>query len=256
MKKFYSLTIGWFYPDLMSTYGDRGNIIVLQKRLQLRGIKTTIKKISIYDSSEIIKKCDLFFMGGAQDRQQEIVNRDLLKQKGKFLIKAIEKDIPALFICGAYQFMGRYYKTAEGVKLQGLGLFDIYTENPGTYAKRLIGDVIIEPNDSIFKKNKPVFFVGFENHGGRTYLFDQKRAFAKVIKGYGNNGIDKTEGFIYHNAIGTYLHGPILPKNPELTDWLLQKALEIKYKEQISLKKITDFFSESAKKTILRRFSV
>ena len=256
MKALYSLNIGWFYPDLMSTYGDRGNIIVLAKRSQFKGIKTSIKKISIYDSPEVIKNCDLFFMGGAQDRQQEIVNRDLLKKKGKLLIEAIEKNIPALFICGAYQFMGKYYKTAEGVKLQGLGLFDIYTENPGTDTKRLIGDVVIEPSDFIFKNNKPTFFVGFENHGGRTYLFDKTRAFAKVIKGYGNNGHDKTEGFVYHNAIGTYLHGPILTKNPELADWLLQKALEIKYKKQIILKKTTDFFSEAARKTILQRFGL
>lgn len=131
MKKNLSLTIGWFYPDLMSTYGDRGNIIVLEKRAQWQGLKTEIKRISLNDPPDVVKKVDLIFMGGAQDRQQEIVNRDLLKEKGKLLIEAVEKNIPALFICGAYQFMGKYYLTADGKKLKGLGLFDLYTEKIG-----------------------------------------------------------------------------------------------------------------------------
>lgn len=223
MKHDVSLTIGWFYPDLMSTYGDRGNIIVLTKRAEWRGIKVVVERISIEDKPEIIERCDLLFMGGAQDQQQEIVNRNLAKEKGNLLIDAIQSNVPALFICGAYQFMGKYYLTADGKKLKGLGLFDLYTENPGLHVKRLIGNIVVQP---FSVRNQSAVFVGFENHGGRTYLSDKNMAFAKVIKGYGNNGNDGTEGILYHNAIGTYLHGPILPKNHGLADWFIEKALE------------------------------
>jgi CobQ-like glutamine amidotransferase family enzyme len=185
-------------------------------------------------------------MGGAQDTQQEIVNKDLFERKGNTLRKLIGDSVPGLFICGAYQFLGRYYKTAEGKKLPGLEIFPSYTENPGEKHKRLISNIIIEKN-----KEK---YVGFENHGGRTYLDDPQTAFGTVIKGFGNNGTDKTEGIIFKNSIGTYLHGPILPKNPTLTDWFIQKALERKYDEKIDLKELNDFLEHKAKNTILSRF--
>jgi CobQ-like glutamine amidotransferase family enzyme len=207
MKK-HALTIGWLYPELMSTYGDRGNIIVLTRRCEWRDIKISLEKISIGTNVDSLKKVDLLFMGGAQDTQQEIVNKDLFERKGNTLRKLIGDSVPGLFICGAYQFLGRYYKTAEGKKLPGLEIFPSYTENPGEKHKRLISNIIIEKN-----KEK---YVGFENHGGRTYLDDPQTAFGTVIKGFGNNGTDKTEGIIFKNSIGTYLHGPILPKNPTL----------------------------------------
>ncbi len=179
----YKLNIVWLYPDLMSTYGDRGNIITLQKRCEWRDIETDLLNITIGTPKEELEKADLIFMGGAQDTQQEIVNEDLFKNKGKILKDLIEKNIPGLFICGAYQFLGKYYKTADGKKLEGMGLFPLYTENPGENAERLIGNIIIERDGSRF--------VGFENHGGRTYLENKSLSFAKVVKGYGNNGEDK-----------------------------------------------------------------
>src|SRR3990167_10891965 len=109
----YSLTIGWLYPDLMNTYGDRGNIIVLQKRAQWRGISVQLEQIFVSTNYELITKCDLLFMGGAQDQQQEIVSRDLKETKGKILKEKIEEGTPGLYICGAYQFLGKYYKTAD-----------------------------------------------------------------------------------------------------------------------------------------------
>jgi len=260
----YKLTIGWLYPDLMSTYGDRGNIIVLQKRCEWRSIDVEIKRIGLDTKSNEIELCDLLFMGGAQDKQQEIVNKDLLDNKGKHLKFAIEKGTPGLFICGAYQFMGKYYRTAEGAIIKGLSIFDIHTENPGENHKRLIGNIVVKIHDSLFMIHDS-YLVGFENHGGRTYLGENVKSLGEVIAGYGNNGNlpseasakdgDKTEGIIYKNSIGTYMHGPILPKNPELADHLIKKALEIKYKKEIALDSIDNRLEIKAKEAIVRRYS-
>lgn len=250
-KNNLSLTIGWLYPDLMSTYGDRGNIIVLTKRSELRGIKVEVKKITIENDKKELLDSDLIFMGGAQDQQQEIVNRDLLDNKGENLKLMINKDVPGLFICGAYQFLGKYYKAADGTIINGLSIFDLYTENPGSDKKRLIGDIIIKTKEF---GHEETTLVGFENHGGRTYLGEKVRPFAFVVYGFGNNGQDKTEGIIYKNAVGSYLHGPILSKNPELADFLIEKALLNKYKKSIRLEKIDDRLEIAAKKTILKRY--
>lgn len=241
----YKLNIAWLYPDLMNTYGDRGNIITLQKRCEWREIETEILTITINTPKDELEKADLIFMGGAQDTQQEIVSEDLFKNKGKILKVLIENEIPGLFICGAYQFLGKYYKTADGKRLDGLGLFPLYTENPGEDVERLIGNIVIE--------NERTQIVGFENHGGRTYLESKNLAFAKVIKGHGNNGKDSTEGIKYKNAIGTYLHGPLLPKNPEIADSLIKKALELKFGEKIELEKLDDLLEKKAQDFILNR---
>ena len=242
------LNIGWLYSDLMSTYGDRGNIITLNYRIKARNIKPVIHKISVNEPADLIANMDIIFMGGAQDRQQEIVNSDLKNNKGKFLKKAIENGVSGLFVCGAYQFLGKYYKAADGTIIDGLNVFDLYTENPGINFPRCIGNIIIE--SKLFPK---IRLIGFENHGGRTYLHDKKLAFAKVVKGYGNNGKDKTEGIFYKNSFGTYLHGPILPKNPELADYLIRKALERKYGEKIKLKKIDNYWENKARDYVMDR---
>ncbi|MCS6956450.1 MAG: hypothetical protein NZM02_01195, partial [Patescibacteria group bacterium] len=163
-NKKYFLNIGWLYPDLMNTYGDRGNIIALSYRIKKRGIKCNILKISVSDNPSLINEADILFMGGAQDKQQEIVNKDLLEEKGKYLKNKIEDYTSGLYVCGAYQFLGKYYKAADGKIIKGLGIFDLYTESPGINAKRLICDIVTQP--FLFKS----FFVGFENHTGRTYL--------------------------------------------------------------------------------------
>jgi CobQ-like glutamine amidotransferase family enzyme len=245
----YSLTIGWLYPDLMSTYGDRGNIIVLQKRAEWRGIKVKVVPIGIDSGHLSLVNCQLLFMGGAQDTQQEIASQDLLHTKGRTLLKMIEDGIPGLYICGAYQFLGKHYRTADNKKLPGLGIFPLFTENPGEKHPRLIGNIVIEPK--VDRLAQPL--IGFENHGGRTHLEDKSMALGTVVNGFGNNGEDKTEGIIYKNSFGTYLHGPILPKNPQLADLLLTFALEKKYEKKFSLSPLNDSIEQKAREEILKR---
>jgi CobQ-like glutamine amidotransferase family enzyme len=250
MKDNLSLMIGWLYPNLMSTYGDRGNVIALQKRCEWRNIKTEIKRVGIKSTNEDLASCDLLMMGGAQDMQQEVVAADLIKKKQTF--KAlIEKGIPGLYICGGFQYLGQYYKTAEGNKLKQLGILDMHTENPGT--RRLIGNIAIDASKLFGEKT---IVVGFENHGGRTILGKNIQSLGKVVKGFGSNELAKEEGAVYKNSIGTYLHGPILPKNPKLTDWLIQKALEKKYGKKVVLEKLDDSLENEARLTIVKRLSI
>jgi len=252
----YKLTIGWLYPELMSTYGDRGNIIVLQKRCEWRGIKAEVLKLDIGFDPKQLALCDLFFMGGAQDRQQQIVASDLIKKR-KVLQERIEDGIPGLYICGAYQFLGKYYKEADRTIIKGLDILDLYTENPGLNSPRLIGDIAIKIlNTKYLIRDTTV--VGFENHGGRTYLGQGVKPFGRVIKGFGNNGQDGTEGAIYRNSFGTYLHGPILPKNPEFADYLIKLALEKKYgvSPTITLSPLNDFLEQHARKSVLLEFNL
>ena len=246
----YKLNIGWLYPELMSTYGDQGNIISLQRRSTLRNIEVSLIKLDLGFDKKELEKCDLLFMGGAQDRQQEIVAKDI-KEKASILSRIIKNGIPGLYICGAYQFLGKYYKDANELIIKGLGIIDAYTENLGD--KRLIGNILIKPEVKSLEK---ITFVGFENHGGRTFLGKNIKPFGRVIKGFGNNGKDKTEGAIYKNSICSYLHGPILPKNPELCDYLIKTALEKKYKKKIVLKELDNNLEKKARKTIAQRLKV
>lgn len=240
------LTIGWIYPKLMNVYGDRGNVITLQKRCEWRDIEVEIKYLDAPLSEEDLEKCDLLMMGGAQDEQQEIVSDDL-KKKNKVLKSAIEKGIPGLYVCGAYQFLGNYYKESDGTEIHGLGIFDLHTINPGN--ERLIGNLAVQ-TDFVGK------LIGFENHGGRTYLGKNIKPLGTVASGFGNNGEDKTEGAVYKNSIGTYFHGPILPKNPELADYLIKTSLKVRYKEDFELKKLDDSIAENARKVIAKRLSI
>lgn len=245
----YSLVIGWLYPELMNTYGDRGNIIALSKRCNWRKIKTEVLMLNIgFDKSDL-KRCDLILMGGAQDTQQEAVSKDLFGKK-EILKSLIQSGTPGLYICGAYQFLGNYYKEANGNKIKGLGIFDLYSENPGENIQRLIGN-------AAFKSDLIDYtLIGFENHGGRTYLGKNIAFFGKVVKGFGNNGKDGLEGAVYKNSFGTYLHGPILPKNPKFADYLIQKALELKYKSNIELERLDDTLETQARLVIAKRLSI
>lgn len=258
----YSLKVGWLYPDLMSTYGDRGNIIVLRKRCEWRGIHVEVVSLNERFDIKLLNDIDILFMGGAQDTEQEIVAKDFNQARIDAIKRKVANGTPGLYVCGAYQFLGKYYKDAEGHKIKGLGIFDLYTEHPGEKKERLIGNIVIQA-DGLWQianglnhtqyatRHEPV--VGFENHGGRTYLGKDFKPFGKVIKGFGNNGEDRQEGAIYENSIGTYLHGPILPKNPEIADWLIEKALERKYKKKIKLQVLDDSLSQKAKGAILSR---
>lgn len=247
-----SLNIGWLYHDLMSIYGDRGNIICLQKRCEARGIKVTINKISLETPTSDLENSDLLFMGGSQDSEQVVVSADLKKGKGAVLSRMVEDGVPGLYICGAYQLLGKYYKEADGRILDGLGVFDLYTENPGLGRKRLIGNVVAKLNIELLVKNSNLkTLVGFENHGGRTYLGSKMKPLATVLKGFGNNGEDGVEGAVYKNSIGSYFHGPILPKNPHLADFLIAKSLTKKYAREISLSQIDDSLSLRAHQSVL-----
>ena len=268
----YKLTIGWLYPELMSTYGDRGNIICLQKRCEWRGIGVEVERLDLGFKIDDLRSCDLLFMGGAQDTQQKIVSQDFSKEKIKALKDMVEAGIPGLYICGAYQFLGKYYKEANGKIIDGLGILDIYTENPGK-DQRLIGNIAIQA-DVIANKvkqsqingiasssttphnDKKNYLVGFENHGGRTYLGNNVKSLGKVLAGFGNNGEDQTEGVVYKNSFGSYLHGPILPKNPYFSDLFIKLALEKKHKKSISLSPLDDSLEHQAHKTIANSLGI
>jgi lipid II isoglutaminyl synthase (glutamine-hydrolysing) len=255
------LSIGWLYPNLMSTYGDRGNVICLQRRCQWREIEVKIVPLDRDTSPETFQEVDIIVGGGAQDRQQEIVMRDLQGEKALALQQKLENDTPGVFTCGSPQLLGHYYEPALGQQIKGLGLLDLVSKHPGVDAPRCIGNVVFEITATPLAQelttiwqDKPLV-VGFENHGGRTYL-NSVQPLGKVITGYGNNGEDGFEGAFYHNAIATYAHGPLLAKNPFITDWLLKKALENRYQKSITLSKLDDSLAIAARKAMLQRFDL
>ena len=225
----------------MNIYGDTGNIICLTKRCEWRGIDVEVKNISIGDDLKV-KECDLFFFGGGQDQAQNEVARDL-KSKADVLRKEVERGVPLLSICGGYQLLGEYYQPFEGARLQGAGIFPVYTKASND---RMIGNIII---NSEFGK-----LVGFENHSGKTYLKGDAQSLGKVLRGFGNNGNDKNEGCLYRNAIGCYMHGSLLPKNPILADWLIKKALKVKYQKEIVLKSLDDGLENKAHDFVASKF--
>ena len=205
------------------------------------------------DANEL-KKVDFIFGGGAQDREQEIVMRDLHTKKGEILKQRIEHGVPALFVCGSPQLMGNYYEPGFGKQIKGLGIFDMESRHPGLNKQRLIGNIVAKIANPIDIADTVI--AGFENHGGRTILGKNAKPFAKVIKGFGNNGEDGTEGVVYKNAIGCYFHGPFLPKNPQVADYLIKKALEIKYKKEVILEPLDDTLEKKALHAIAHRLDV
>lgn len=235
------LNICHLYPDLLNVYGDLGNILALKYRSEKRGIKVNIINVSMNDEFKN-EDYDIVFFGGGQDYEQSIVSDDLIKNKKDNLKAYINNYGVMLCICGGYQLLGKYYTTPDGEKLEGLGILDIYTEGGDT---RFIGNTVIKNEDT--KET----YVGFENHSGRTYIGDLK-PLGKVISGYGNNGDDGYEGCIYKNTYCTYFHGPLLSKNPELSDRLVSLALEKKY-GTISLSPLDDTFELKAKEFIISR---
>lgn len=245
----HKLTIGWLYPTLMNIYGDRGNVIVLQKRCEWRRISAQIVNIDVGSKESDLRSCDLLMMGGAQDTQQEEVAKDLTRKRNT-LKEMIEKGIPGLYICGGFQYLGNYYKTADGHKLQQLGVLDMYTENPGR--ERLTGNIAVE--SEIF--GEKTILIGFENHGGRTILGPSIKPLGKVLNGYGSNDSAKEEGALYKNTIGTYFHGPILPKNPIVADFLIKKALEVKYHSDFVLETLDEALEKNARMAIAKRLSL
>ncbi len=238
-----NLTIGYLYGDLMNIYGDTGNIICLQKRCEWRGIEVKVKQISIGDKLKN-DEVDLYFFGGGQDQNQIDVAKDLVTSNKAQVIRDVERGVPLLSICGGYQLLGEYYAPFEGPKLEGLGIFPAYTK---ASHDRMIGNLVISTEE--FSQ-----LVGFENHSGKTFLKNGAQPLGKVAKGFGNNGEDNTEGCIYKNAIGCYMHGSLLPKNPALADWLIKKALEVKYGKEIELEPLNDDLESQAHDKAMQLF--
>lgn len=234
------ITIGHLYPDLLNLYGDRGNIQCMKKRCEWRGIEAEVQEFQITDTIDF-GKLDIVLLGGGSDREQMLVCEKL---------KTIQKDFKAyvedngvvIAVCGGYQLLGHYYDTNEG-RIEGLSLVDLYTEQG---SPRLISNIVIQ-NDMF---DHPI--VGFENHGGRTFIGDN-RPLGKVLFGCGNNGKDGTEGILYKNVVGTYLHGPLLPKNPHVCDYLIKNALDKKYGVS-ELEHLDDIQELEANRYIVERF--
>ncbi len=211
------LRLGHLYPHEMSIYGDRGNVLSLLDRSRRRGIEMDVVEIGRgeVDMGDV----DIFFIGGGQDLDQDLVARDLAGPKREALAAAVAEGAALLAVCGGYQFLGSHYTTVDGSRLPGLGLVDLGTE---AGERRAIGNVLLETD---LLGLDPPTLVGFENHAGRTYLGPGVQPLARCLVGNGNNGADGREGVVAGTVIGTYLHGSLLPKNPHLTDRLLEMAL-------------------------------
>ena len=208
------------YPDILNLYGDRGNVICMEHRLRWRGIDVTTTGVSIGEPLHAADY-DLFFIGGGQDFEQEVLLGDLGGGKADEIKAAIADGKTFLAICGGYQMLGAYYKTWDGVQCDFIGALDLYTIGS---KERMIGNFMFTCEEL---NGQTV--VGFENHSGKTYLGNGVRPMGKVLTGHGNNGEDGGEGARYNNVFATYSHGCLLPKNPVLCDHILTTALVQKY---------------------------
>ena len=229
----------------MSVYGDRGNVLVLVRRAQWRGLDVEVHELSLGQELDP-DAVDLLFFGGGQDREQAVVSPDFLAQKGAAVREAVESGAALLSVCGGYQLLGNSYTTVDGNELPGAGLFDVRSV-PGP--KRHIGNVLIETDLDGPRRT----LVGFENHSGRTYLGPGLSPLGRAVVGAGNNGEDGTEGAVYRGAIGCYLHGSLLPKNPWLADRLLETALAHRTGEDVRLEQLDDRLEEEAHQAVAAR---
>lgn len=213
------VVIAHMLPDLLNLYGDGGNVRILKQRLRWRGIPVEVRRIQHGEAVDF-SQVDLVFMGGGPDREQKLASEQLLAMRDELAVY-VEGDGPLLAICGGYQILGRQWLWGDEL-VPGLGLIDMETRRPGTSADRLIDNMVLESPLA----THPV--VGYENHAGRTYLGEGVEGFGRVVSscGHGNNDDDRVEGARYKNVVGTYSHGPLLSKNPEVADWLLARALE------------------------------
>lgn len=238
-----SIKILYLYPDMLELYGDYGNIQVLKYRIESRGYKAIIDKYSIGDAAPNFNDYDIVFAGGGADNEQSILAEDLVKYKDN-IKDAVNNGVFFLLICGAYQLFGKYYKGVEGNIIPGLEVFDYYTVANPDRKKRCIGNIVIE--------TKMGNVIGFENHGGQT--FDISNSFGNVLFGNGNKFGDSEEGFFENNVIATYLHGPLLSKNPELCDYIIKYCLDRKYNKNIELEPLNDKFENLCREQLLNRF--
>lgn len=233
----YELNICHLYPDILNLYGDGGNITAMQKRMEWRGFSAKITEVFVGEKFNP-NDFDIFFMGGGQDFEQSVLLEDLKGGKSKDIISAVEDEKVFLTICGGYQLLGQYRKDLKGEQTDFLGALDIYTIDQ---KKRFVGDFKFKLTDSDGGNE----IIGFENHSGLTYLGDKVKPLGNIIKGFGNNGKDGTEGARYKNVFASYSHGPLLPKNPQLCDLILKTALLRKY-PNVSLDALDDNFELNA----------
>jgi len=226
------------YPEQMNIYADRGNVIFLQRRCEWRGIGFRLAAAGMGERFDPAAH-DLIYIGGGQDRDQIAVAADMLTTKREPLAEAFDDGAAVLAVCGGYQLLGSSYQLGEE-RLEGLGLADLETiREPG---ERLIGNVAIE----VDLGSGPRVLAGFENHGGRTYLGESATPLGTVLHGHGNNGRDGLEGVMRRNLIGTYLHGPLLPKNAWLADELIARALGRRDGSRPDLEPLEDGLEEAA----------
>ncbi len=237
-----NLNILCLYPNMMDLYGDNANIDILKYRARQRKIDINVDTYTIGDEEPNFYEYDLVFLGGGSDKEQKVVAKDILKYK-KQIERSINKGIFYLLICGGFELFGKHYKDSENNIIKGLNVFNYYTEYNNN--KKCTGDIVIE---SVIN-NQKLELLGFENHSGQT--FDVENPFGKVIYGNGNAFQNEYEGFMTENVIGTYLHGPLLSKNPELADYILKYCLERKYNKKINMKELDDEFENIAKKEML-----
>lgn len=233
------------FPDLLNLYGDKGNIECMRKRLTWRGIDCAVRPFTMEDADFDLSDIDIIFLGGGSDREQKIVCHSLLEHK-KELQDFVENGGSLVAVCGGYQLLGKYYKL-EDETIDGLEILDIYTEQG---KGRLIGNIVLETD---LPQKPAVKIVGFENHGGRTYI-GKHQPLGKVIYGNGNADRSGAEGVLYKNVVATYLHGPLFPKNPALCDYVLTNALRKKYPDFRELSPLDDTLENTANEYIAERF--
>jgi lipid II isoglutaminyl synthase (glutamine-hydrolysing) len=209
------IVVGHLFPDYLNIYADRGNMAVLARRAAWRGHEVEVRAIGAGDQ---LSAADLYYIGGGQDREQELI-APALAAHGDALRAAVEGGAALLAVCGGYQLLGRFYRDQTGDELPGVGLFPLRTV---AGARRMIGDVLLECE---LEPGERRTLAGFENHAGRTYLDDGAEPLGRVLAGFGNDGESGYEGCRAGRAVGTYLHGPLLPRNPWLADWLLAQAM-------------------------------
>jgi len=232
------IVVGHLYPDYLNIYADRGNMAVLERRAAWRGIGFDYRTVGLGEEANPDEH-DLYYVGGGQDREQALVAPDLAT-KGESLRDAVDGGAAFLAVCGGYQLLGRFYRDRSGAELPGIGLLPHYTV---AGERRMIGDVLLECELEPGQR-RPL--AGFENHAGRTYLDEGAEPLGRVVAGFGNNGEDGVEGSRVGNALGTYLHGPLLPRNPWLADWLIGKALARRLGDAPDLEPLPDDFESSA----------
>ncbi|NJP06420.1 MAG: glutamine amidotransferase [Chloroflexaceae bacterium] len=247
----WTLKLAYLYPDQMNIYGDRGNIIALQQRCAWRGIALEIESVDV-GSRVDWSSCDLAFFGGGQDSGQALIAEDFLREQREPLTQAIETGLVMLAICGGYQLLGHYFLTHTGERLPGAGILDVHTVGG---KKRLIGNIVVETTRQQIPtcREERLQLVGFENHSGRTYHGAGVTSLGRVIVGYGDNGEDGRAGAMYRNVIGCYLHGSLLPKNPQLADHLLLLALQRRYGTSAVLPALDDRLELQAQDTMVQR---